>query len=269
MKTKWSKSFLIAVAVLIVGGLFLWHRWNKMANEPGMTSAGDGASMYLRKEMAKYQQRAATNSPAPPPPSSNRAPHDLGFREKANELSDAEKVELTNLFVTKLKPAAEKWASVYSNRVPFNLADLTMDKFVEQFGRDSKIYHSYTFVMGDITFGIVEQNGITQVQYLASRSGVTAMSRLPKTGAAPDVSMPVTREDVKAMAEADSGQQFPPNLVQLIPSAESGSLAGGAVVNVGNHVKNAVGIPISKSSTGFNYVFARDGTLAYYQRVVK
>ena len=78
--------------------------------------------------------------------------------------------------------------------------------------------------------------------------------------------MPVTPAQVLALAQADSGQQFPPNLVQLIPSAESGSLAGGAIVNVGSEVKNAMGIPISKASGGFNYVFAKDGTLAYYLR---
>lgn len=258
-----SNTVTVVIAALLIGGLFLWHHWNEKAHEPAMTM-GDGASIYLHKETME-NQRAGTNSPAPPA-SSNQAPHDLGFRQRADEMTDAERVEMTNLFVTKLKPAAEKWASVYRNRVPFNLADLSMDKFVERFGKDSKFYRSYTFVIGDITFGIVEQNGNTQVQYLASRRGVTALSTLPATGAAPDVSMPVTREDVKAMAEADSGQQFPPNLVQLIPSAESGSLSGGAIVNVGDQVKNAMGIPISKSGGGFNYVFAKDGTLAYYQR---
>src|SRR3954469_20214004 len=133
---KISKSFIVTVVALLLGGVFLWNRWNEMANEPAMTR-GDGASMYLRKEGIKYQQRAATNSPAPLQ-NSNKVSHDLGFRERANELTDAEKVDLTNLFVTKLKPAAEQWFSVYSNRVPFNLADLSMDKFVERFGRDSK-----------------------------------------------------------------------------------------------------------------------------------
>jgi len=173
---------------------------------------------------------------------------------------------MTNLFETKLKPAAEKWASVYGDHVPFSLADLTMDKFAERFGRDSQIYHSYTFVMGDITLSIVEQNGDTAVRYLASKHGLRTMETMPPNGAAPDVSMPVTPAQVLALAQADSGQQFPPNLVQLIPSAESGSLAGGAIVNVGSEVKNAMGIPISKASGGFNYVFAKDGTLAYYLR---
>jgi hypothetical protein len=89
---------------------------------------------------------------------------------------------------------------------------------------------------------------------------------MPATGAAPDVTMPVTVAQVLALAEADSGQPIPPNLVRLIPSAESGSLAGGAIVDVGSEVNNAMGIPISKASAGFNYVFAKDGTLAYYLR---
>ena len=141
-----------------------------------------------------------------------------------------------------------------------------MDKFVERLGRDSKSYHSYTFVMGDITLGIAQYNDETEVQYLASRSALTTMGTMPTMAVAPDLSMPVTRQDVMAMAEADSGQQIPPNLVQLIPSAESGSLVGGAIVDVGSEVKNGMGIPISKANTGFSYVFAKDGTLAYYLR---
>jgi hypothetical protein len=266
MKIKWSKSFIVTIVVLIIVGAYLWRHWEQRSHAPVMQVAPEqsGAAEYVHR----YQSNAppvATNSPAPLQ-NPNKAPHDLGLRERANEMSEAEKIEMTNTFVTKLKPAAEKWALVYSNRVPFNLEDLTMDKFVERFGRDSKVFHSYTFVMGDITFSIVEQNGVTQVQYLSSKRAVTTMSTLPTTGAAPDVSMPVTRQDVKAMAEADSGQQFPPNLVQLTPSAESGSFAGGAIVNVGSAVKNAMGIPISKASGGFNYVFAKDGTLAYYLR---
>jgi hypothetical protein len=76
MKMKCSKGFIMTVAALLIVGLSLWHRWNEMANEPAMTR-GDGGSIYLRKEMLKYQQRAATNRPAPPQ-SSNEAPRNLG-----------------------------------------------------------------------------------------------------------------------------------------------------------------------------------------------
>ena len=47
---------------------------------------------------------------------------------------------------------------------------------------------------------------------------------------------------------------------------ESSALAGGVIADVGSAIKNAMGIPISKASEGFNYVFAKDGTLAYYIR---
>src|SRR6185437_15713833 len=161
---KRRKSVVITGVVLLIGGLFLWHHLNEMANAPvmGVSREQDGARLYI---LSHGRINAPTNRPTAQP-STNKVPDNLGFREKANQMTDAEKVEMTNLFATKLKPAVEKWASVYTNRVPFDLADLTMDKFVERFGRDSKVYHSYTFVMGDITLGIAEQNGATAVQYL-------------------------------------------------------------------------------------------------------
>ena len=257
----------MAAAILAAVALFLWNRTETTNNSATTTDEGARAWMLTHHETVTNQ--VATNSPAPQPepsPSSNRAPHDLGFQQKATELSDVERLEMTNLFVTELKPAVEKWASVYGEHVPFDLADLTMDKFVERIGRDSKIYHSYTFVVGDITLGIAQQNGNTQVQYLASKSGLAVMQTMPTPGTTPDLSMPVTVSQVLALADADSGQQIPANLVRLIPSAESGSLTGGVIADVGSAIKNAMGIPISKAGAGFNYVFAKDGTLAFYLR---
>lgn len=259
MKMKFSKSFIVTVAAILIAAGILWNYWNELAHSPRYPQEiVPGSSWQPRLQK--------TNNRAPPPHSSNHVSHNLGFRQRASEMSEAERAVMTNLFVTKLKPAVEKWAAVYGSRVPFNLADLTMDKFVERIGHDGSTYHSYTFVMGDITLGVAEQSGGTQVQYLASKQALRSMEAVPQTGAAPDLSMPVTPKDVLAMAEADSGQQLPPNLVQLIPSAESGSLAGGAIVNVGSEVKNAVGIPVSNVSAGISYVFAKSGTLAYYLR---
>ena len=259
---KISKGFIATAAILAAVALFVWNRIERINNS--LTTTDEGAREWM---LTHHQHQAVTNSPAPQPsPSSNRIPHALGLREGVAEMTEVEKAAMTNLFRTKLKPSVEKWAKVYGNRVPFNLADLGMDKFVEQIGRDSKTYHSYTFVVGDITLGITQQNGDTQVQYLASKSELQTLQALPTTGAAPDLSIPVTPQDVLQMAEADSGQQLPRNLVQLIPSAESGSMAGGAIVNVGNQVKNAMGIPISNVSAGFNYVFAKSGSLAFYLR---
>lgn len=268
---------MVTVAMLFVIGACLWYRlqrWNEIAY-PRMVKHSNGMIddiMQWRADHGKPMLPPSWNTNPPAPYGTNRVAHhssiqvlqNLGFRQRADELSEAEKIEMTNLFATKLKPAVEKWASVYGDRVPFSLADLTMDKFVERFGRDSKTYHSYTFVMGDITLAVVQQNGDTAVGYLASKRGLAAMQTV--NGAEPDMSTPVTPQQALALAEADSGQQFAPNLVRVIPSAESGSLAGGAIVDVGSEIKNAMGIPISKGSAGFNYVFAQDGTLAYYKR---
>jgi hypothetical protein len=108
-----------------------------------------------------HQQKA--NRPVPTPPlSSNQVPHELEFRQKANELTDAEKLEMTNLFVAKLKPAVEKWFSVYSNRVPFDLADFSLDKFTDRTGTRIP---QYMFVMGDITLTIEDSADTCKVRY--------------------------------------------------------------------------------------------------------
>jgi hypothetical protein len=259
MKIKHSKSLIIAVLALAIGVTYLWsgyHRPNARVMMVAQSQAG--ASLYISHDQtndAASLQRI------------EKARRNFGFQQKAKERTDAEKAELTNIFVTKLKPAAEKWALIYSNRVPFNLADLKMDNLKERIVRDSIISHSYVFVMGDITFGIAQYNDATQVQYLTSRRGLAIMRTPPTTGAAPDLSMPVTREQVMAMAEADSGVQYPPNEYSLIPSAESNSLAGGAIVNVGSQVYDAMDFPISKESSGFSYVFSKDGKLVYYLRM--
>lgn len=172
----------------------------------------------------------------------------------------------TNLFVTKLKPAAEKWALVYSNRVPFNLADLTPDKVVRRLGRGNSSFDSYIFVMGDITFGIQVFGGDTYVNYLASRQAAMAQITMPNLTDAPDLSMPVTREQVAQMVQADCGQQFPPNEVTLTPTGESGSLMGGADAEVGKEVNNPLYREFSISNADFSIVFAKDGTLASYLR---
>src|SRR5579871_277156 len=158
MKINCSKSFIATVAALVIVARLLWHRWDEMANAPmmGVAQAQGGALEFIRHRTAPV----VTNSPRP-------------YQEKANQLSEAEKTELTNLFMTRLKPAAEEWFSVHSNWAPFNLADLTMDKFAERIGGDSEVYHAYTFVIGDITLLIEEHNGATELLYFDNRRALT------------------------------------------------------------------------------------------------
>jgi hypothetical protein len=92
---KISKGFIVAAATLAAVALFVWNRIERTNNSS--TTTDEGARAWM---LTHHQQQAVTNNPAPQPsPSSNSVPHDLGFRQRASELSDAERLGMTNLFV--------------------------------------------------------------------------------------------------------------------------------------------------------------------------
>lgn len=108
MKIKWSKSFFVTVALVMVGAGFGMHYVRQAGKIPIPMMPGKNAAWlkYHQDMVDRLKYNQATPTYAPPPLSSNQinqVPRDLRFREKANELTDAEKVELTNLFATKLK----------------------------------------------------------------------------------------------------------------------------------------------------------------------
>lgn len=263
MKVKCSRSFIVTVLVLVlvlVGGR-LWYEWNKEVHAyvKGVAPEQQGGEFYVR--------HIKTNSPVPAAPvRSNHVPQNLGLRESAMEMSEAEKAEMTNLFATKLKPAAEKWALVYSNRVPFNLADLTPGKLVGRHGWKDSRFDSYVFVMGDITFGIEIFHGDTHVNYLASKQGMGALNSMPRLAEAPDLSMPVTAQQVLDLVESDCGQRFPPNEILMTPTGQSGALSGGVDAEVGKEASNPDYRLITTTSTDVSMVIGKDGKLVTYLR---
>lgn len=256
MQKNWNKIIVIgAVAVAIIG----WLVWSKTSHAPPTSGVPPAVSQPLSEPIAIVSSNA---------PVVAEKPHDWtrNHRERPSEFTEEEKRAFTNLFVTKLKPAAEKWASVYTNRFPFDLANLTPDKVVDRLGWGDSRYDAYMFVMGDITFGIQVFHGDTYVNYLASRQGVGAMNTLPKLAGPADLSMPVTREQVLDLVEADSGARFPPNEVVLRPTGQSGSLMGGANVEVGKDASNPESAHVTTKETSFSLTFGSDGKLVYYER---
>lgn len=253
MKAKWSKAIVIGVAAVAIIAYLVW---SKTPHEPApavrLVPAQEGVSFISHSNAPVVAEKLARL-------------HNSHI-ERPSEFTAEERQEFTNLFVTKLKPAAEKWFSVYSNQAPFNFADLTPDKVARRFGWKDSRYDSYTFVMGDITFGVQVFHGATYVNYLASHQAMTAMNTMPKLTGPPDLSMPVTQEQVIDLVEADSGVRFPPNEVSLTPTGESGSLMGGADAEVGKEVNNPLGTPYTTTSMDFSLVFGPDGKLVYYQR---
>jgi hypothetical protein len=256
VKKNWDKILIIGIMAVAV---IAWLVWSKTPHGPPVAVVPPTSSQPTSQPIAVVP----SNAPAVP-----GKPHDwtLNHGERPSEFTEEEKQAFTNLFVTKLKPVAEKWASVYTNRVPFNLADLTPDKVVDRHGWGDSRYDSYMFVMGDITFGIEIFGGDTHVNYLASRQGVRAMNAMPKLAGPADLSMPVTREQVLDLVEADSGKRFPPNEIALTPTGQSGSLMGGATVEVGKDASNPEFTHVTTKETSFSLTFDSDGKLVYYER---
>lgn len=254
-----NRTKIIAIGAVVAVAIIGWLVWSETSHAPPASVAPLSASPPPSEPTAILPGNA---------PVTAEKPHDwtLNHRERPKEFNTEERQAFTNLFLTKLRPAAEKWASVYTNRVPFNLADLTPDKVVDRLGWGDSRYDAYMFVMGDITFGVQVFRGDTYVNYLASRQGVGAMNALPRLAGPADLSMPVTREQVLNLVEADSGKRFPPNEVVLRPTGQSGSLMGGANVEVGKDASNPEMARVTTKQTSFSLIFGPDGKLVYYER---
>jgi len=142
--------------------------------------------------------------------------------------------------------------------MPFDLSDVTTDQFVERIGRQER-YRQYVFVVNGITLGIDDwaEAGTARVGYLNAPQQTRKMAMVPDGGLPPVVtSLPVTREQVQAMLQADGGLD-PNDKMDFIPSGLSGSLSGGVIVNVGPDPENA-------ATYNYSLVFGPDAKLAFY-----
>ena len=189
------------------------------------------------------------------------SPPHLAFSKLKSDLkdfTDFEKAEFATNFVTRYKPALEKWCGAFSNRVPISADAVTTDNFVERIGT-RPAYREYIFVVDGITLGIQDKNGVARVDYLNVPQQTRELARLPDGSEAPISIAPVSKDEVVKILFAEGGTQFKPNDVRLIPSGYSGALNGGAFVNVGGNPNNA-------ASWKYDMVFGANGKLAYYLR---
>lgn len=181
--------------------------------------------------------------------------HHVKVKTRYAEFTDAERSEFDLNFENRYKPALSNWCNAYNGHLPFSSEAVTKDKFVERVGINSA-YREYVFVVDGITLGIQDTSGQARVDYLNNPVQTKKMAMLPD-GTAPIIQSPVPRTDVIFMLAAECGTQFPPDQVKLVPSGFSGGLNGGVLVHVG-------GTPDNAASWKYDYVFGRDGKLAYY-----
>ena len=178
------------------------------------------------------------------------------LKTRWGNFSDAEKSEFISNFATRYQPALEKWSEAFSNRVPFSPGSITANNFLERIGT-RPTYREYIFMVDGITLGIQDSKGVARVDYLNNPQQTGKMTVLPHDGNAPISTTPLSKDDVVKMLAAEGGTQYRPNDIRLVPSGYSGSLNGGAIVNVGGDPENA-------ASWKYDMVFGADGKLAFY-----
>ena len=115
----------------------------------------------------------------------------------------------------------------------------------------------YVFMMDGATLAIEDSGDFARVTYLNTPESKQLMA-LP-SGAEPNPTVPVTQNELAAMLKADSGTDFSPADIRIIPTAFSSSMNGGAHVNVG-------GDPNNIASWKFTLVIGPDGNMNYYCR---
>ncbi len=234
MKTIWRKSRLIIV--IAVGGVFLLIFWRLKPGRQPLATASSVQELSLR---SKTNREAQTKE-------------DL-FRATRKDLSEDEQTALKETFENRLKPALHEWCKAYAGHVPFQPEALTVDNLIEEIGRGK--FRMYMFVLDGTTFGIADVDGSAHVSYLNTPDAKKLMA-LPD-GMPPNTDLSVTRSEITKMLKVDSGVNFPPAEIRIIPTAFSSAMNGGVHVNVG-------GDPNNVASWKFTLVFGSDGILKYY-----
>jgi len=178
------------------------------------------------------------------------------IKERVEDMTEDEKARFEKEFAEKIKPAVRRFCDAYAGHISFRPEDVTMDKLrvVSNLRSDC---HSYDFVIDGTTCGVIDDAGKVYVDSLmapAARDLVNIPSNPspPKDGS-------VSKEEILRLIKADSGKDFPPDWIAIIPTGRSSAMNGGVSVYVGEGA-NLPAPPLSK----YAMVFGPDGNLVCY-----
>ncbi len=193
-----------------------------------------------------------------PPKTNSTAWSRSGNSISAVAFTDAERAEFAKKFRDKFRPAINKWCEAYDGRVLFDPKEVTLEKF-----HSLMKPNLYTFVISGITLTIQEpKQGPAKVFYMADGNALQSLNSLRADDSKPDITVPITKEEVISMVKADSGVEFKRNECIIKPTGAAGGLAGGASVDMlptGADPNNGL-------SSKIDLVFRADGKLVYYDR---
>lgn len=211
------------------------------------------AFLALRHTKARSPDGKVVLSPATDV--SSKAPQ---LSRPASEFSSGERTDLEKRFNEKFKPVISKWCKAYAERIPFSAEEVTFETFHSHLAGGI-----YTFMIGDITFSIRERPNIpAKVVYMTHGKTLLTLNEVSPTGEPPDLSIPVTREEVIGMVEADCGVTFKPNECLMRPTGAYGNLNGGVDIRMlptGEDPNNGLASKIEM-------VINSRGQLVYYDR---
>jgi len=218
---------------------------------------------FKSKQIVKINSRPPVTRAAPPTtplsplplPTTNLEVALLNNRP-ANKLTPEGKAELKRVFDEILKPAIDKWADAYKGHIPFNIPDVTLEKFYAMSGG------CYTFMIGSTTFVVLHNQKYTKVFYLMTKQRAHDLNSIPTDGKPRDLSVPITREEVLPMAEADTGLHYELKDIVIKPTGAYCTIDGGADVEVGIKYEN--GMELARLDN-LSFTIGKDGKFITYQ----
>jgi hypothetical protein len=185
---------------------------------------------------------------------------------RAADMTPAQRANLAIVFTNELKPALRKWSTVYQGRLPFSPDDLRVENFKCRLGFEGGSGSlMYAFVTDNgTTLTIAEKNGNAYVMQMMAKDAASSLNTGPEPGSTPNISVPITKDQVINWVKDDTGAQFPPSEVVVRPTGAATSIQGGAFVDLGG---NSYG-PQAYQFTGTNvqFVFGPDGMIINYER---
>jgi hypothetical protein len=181
---------------------------------------------------------------------------EITINKPASQFTAEERKLLEQIYNERFKPAIDKWESAYAGHLPFDASQITLDKF------HSANAGLYTFMLGDTTFTIFSSRKGTKVFYLMTKQAAKDLNSIPADGQPRNLTVPVTREQVLTMAEADTGLNYELKDIVIKPTATFCNIDGGADVEVGIKYEN--GMELVRVDN-LSFVIDSNGTLISYQ----
>jgi hypothetical protein len=174
----------------------------------------------------------------------------------ASRLTPAERKTLEELFAERFKPAIDKWANAYKGHIPFDVSEINLSNFY------AVSAGCYTFMIGSTTFVIYNSKDKAKVFYLMTKQGAHDFNSIPTDGKPRDLSVPITKEEVLPMAEADTGLHYELKDIVIRPTGAYCVIDGGADVEVG--IKHENGMEIA-AIDNLSFTLGKDGKFITYQ----